>query len=251
MHRGSFALGGPQTDSSSVPDRLLVAKAAPEPDTDRRNLRSRKSHELGPIGPNMRARGSPRRLLIILAERTDLIAQEAPPRLGWPSAWCRQITRDGGLGNGVSEHEKLTVDPRGNPRESSHGPSVRSDVGLRWKPSGAHPASAPGIDIAKALTSPAPAQDRLGLDDDQAVAPLGPPTREQDPKQSIPKAKARATRSAALEDRNLMAQGDRFQQQRGAGSGFAAGERQCCVCRHRHKGRLSPDVRNHQPIRAD
>ncbi len=44
MHRGSLALGGPQTDSSSVPGRLLVAKAAPEPDTDRRNLRSRGSH---------------------------------------------------------------------------------------------------------------------------------------------------------------------------------------------------------------
>ena len=58
VHRGSLALGGPQTDSSSVPDRLLVAKAAPEAHTDRRNLRSRKSHELGPIGPNMRARGS-------------------------------------------------------------------------------------------------------------------------------------------------------------------------------------------------
>ena len=53
VHRGSLALGGPQTDSSSVPGRLLVAKAAPEPDTDRRNPRSRKSHELGPTGPNM------------------------------------------------------------------------------------------------------------------------------------------------------------------------------------------------------
>jgi hypothetical protein len=51
VHRRSLALGGPQT--SSIPGRLLVAEAAPEPDTDRRNLRSRKSHELGPIGPNM------------------------------------------------------------------------------------------------------------------------------------------------------------------------------------------------------
>ncbi len=58
VHRGSLALGGPQTDSSSVPGRVLVAKAAPE-----------QLHELSPIGPNMRARGSPRRLLAILAER--------------------------------------------------------------------------------------------------------------------------------------------------------------------------------------
>ena len=86
MHSGSLALGGPQTDASSVPGRLLVAKAAPEPDTDCCNLRSRKSHELGPIGPNMPARGSPRPRLGILAERASLIAQEAPSRLGWPSA---------------------------------------------------------------------------------------------------------------------------------------------------------------------
>src|ERR1017187_1693386 len=68
----------------------------------------------------------------------------------------------------------------------------------------------------------APAQDRLGLDDDQAVAPLRPPPREQDPKQPIPETKARATGSAALEHGDLMAQRDRFLQQRGAGRGFAA-----------------------------
>jgi hypothetical protein len=48
------------------------------------------------------------------------------------------------------------------------------------------------------------------MDDDQAVAPLRPPTREQSPKQSIPKAKARATSSAALEHGDLMAQRYRF-----------------------------------------
>src|ERR1039458_145440 len=61
----------------------------------------------------------------------------------------------------------------------------------------------------------APAQDRLGLDDDQAVAPLRPPPREQDPKQPIPETKAWATGSAALEHGDLRAQRDRFQQQRG------------------------------------
>lgn len=43
------------------------------------------------------------------------------------------------------------------------------------------------------------------LDDEHAIAPLGPPTRKQDPKQSIPKAKARATSSAALQHGDLMA----------------------------------------------
>jgi len=36
----------------------------------------------------------------------------------------------------------------------------------------------------------------------------------------------------------------------GCGLGFAAGERQRCVCRHRHEAKLSPDVRNHEPVRA-
>jgi hypothetical protein len=94
-------------------------------------------------------------------------------------------------------------------------------------------------------------KDRLWLDDDQAVAPLGPPTREQDPKQPIAKAKAGTTSSVAFEHGNLMVQGDRFQQQRGASSRFAAGGRQRCICQYPHKGRLSPDLRNHQPIRSD
>jgi hypothetical protein len=90
----------------------------------------------------------------------------------------------------------------------------------------------------------APAQDRRRLNDHQAVPPTRPPPHKQEPKQSIPKTKARTTRAAALEHSNLMAQGDRFQHQRGTGSGFAAGKRQRCVGRRRHEGRLSPDVRD-------
>jgi hypothetical protein len=63
---------------------------------------------------------------------------------------------------------------------------------------------------------------------------LGPPAREQDPKQWIPKAKAGATSSTALDHGDLMAQGDRFQQQRGAGSGFAWGDRHRSTYLNRH-----------------
>ena len=108
------------------------------------------------------------------------------------------------------------------------------------------PATACSISPKRRPAVSAPAQDRLRLDDDQAVAPLGPPAREQYPKQPIPKAKAGATSSAALQYGDLMAQRDPFQQQRGAGSGFASGDRDRPACRHRHEDRLSPDVRNHQ-----
>ena len=69
----------------------------------------------------MQDRISPRPLLGILAERTGLIAKKAPPRLGWPSGWCRQIARDGGLGNRVPEHEKLTVDSWRTPEKVLQG----------------------------------------------------------------------------------------------------------------------------------
>ena len=91
--------------------------------------------------------------------------------------------------------------------------------------------------------------DRLrnsNLDHHQAFAPFRPPVRQQDPKQPIITTQAGATSSAALPHGYLMAQGDRFQHQRGAGSGFASGDRDRSACRHRHEGRLSPGVRNHQ-----
>jgi hypothetical protein len=96
----SIAASGSQANFSSV-QGLLLAKAAPEPNTYRRNLRGRGSHELAPIGLNMQANVSPRPLLGILAvtERTGLIAKKGPRRLCWPSAWCRQVARHGGLGD--------------------------------------------------------------------------------------------------------------------------------------------------------
>ena len=102
----------------------------------------------------MQARADSRdRALGIVAERASLIAQEAPPRLGWPSAWCRQITRDGGLGNGVSEHEKLTVDPWHAPEKVLPGHLSDQIAHLAGRPADAYLASHPMIDIARALTS--------------------------------------------------------------------------------------------------
>jgi len=117
MHSGSLALGGLQANSSSVQRGPLPAKAAPEPNTYRHNLRSRGSHELGPIGRNMQASVSLRPLLGILAERTGLIAKKGPPRRGWPSAWCWQVARHGGLGDAEPEHENFAMDPRRTPEK--------------------------------------------------------------------------------------------------------------------------------------
>jgi hypothetical protein len=63
VYSDSVALGGPETNSSSLQGGLLSAKAAPEPNTYRRSLRSRGSHELDPIGLTVQARVSPRPFL--------------------------------------------------------------------------------------------------------------------------------------------------------------------------------------------
>src|ERR1019366_7304424 len=93
MDGGSLALGEPQTNSSSVQGGPLSAKAAPEPDTYRRNLRRRGWYESSPTGLTMQARIFPRPLLGILAvaERDGLIAKKSPPRLSRPSASSRQV----------------------------------------------------------------------------------------------------------------------------------------------------------------
>ncbi len=117
VHSGALALGGPQTNSSSVQGELLSAKTAPEFNSYRSNLRSRGSHELDPIALTMQARVSPRPFFGILAERTGLIAKKGPPRLCWPSAWCRQVTRYGGLGDAEPEHKKFTMDPWRTPEK--------------------------------------------------------------------------------------------------------------------------------------
>src|ERR1700674_5948911 len=117
VRAGSLAPSGPQTNSSSAQDGLLSAKTAPELNAYRRNLRSRGSRELGPMGRNMQTRVSARPVLGILAERTGLIAKKGPPRLCWPSAWCGQVARYRGLGDREPEHEKLALDPRRTPEK--------------------------------------------------------------------------------------------------------------------------------------
>jgi len=176
----------PQTNSSSVEGRLLVAEAAPEPDTDRRNLRSHKSHELGPIGPNVRARGSPRRLLVILAERTDLIAKKGPPRLCWPSACHRHVARHGGLGDAEPEHQKLTMDPWRTPEKVLTGHPGNQTANLTGNPgTPTSPATTRSISRNRGPAVTAPAQDSFRLDNNQTFTPFRPPSRQQYPKQTI------------------------------------------------------------------
>jgi hypothetical protein len=242
-----IALNGPQTNSSSVEGGLMMAKTATEPNSYRGNLRSGEFHELGPIGLTMEASVSPRPLLVILAEHTGLIAKKSPPQLCWPSACYRQVARHGGLGDAEAEHQKLTMDPWRTPEKVLTGHLGNQIADLTGNPvTPTSPATTRSIPRNRGPAVTVPAQDGFRLDDHQALTPFRPPTRQQHRKQPIKATEARATSSTALQHRNLMAQRDRFRQQRSAGSWFASGDRGRSACRHPHECRLSPALRNHQ-----
>ena len=65
----------------------------------------------------MQVSTSLRPLCGILAESTSLIAKKGPPRLFWPSAWCRQVPRYRGLRDVETEHQKLAMDPWRTPEK--------------------------------------------------------------------------------------------------------------------------------------
>ena len=244
-----MALSGSQTSFSGVQRRLWLAKTPAGPNTHRRNMRHR-FHEPATVGPNAQTQGLRVGLLLpvlVATEDDRLIANKGPPGLGWPSAWWRQVARHGGLGHAEAEHAKLAMDPRrtpkkvltGHPRDQisdlpgNPGTSTRQRQRDRYPPN-------------RRLAVTAPTQDRIGLNDHQAFAPTSPPARQQNPKQSINATEARAPGSATLHHGDLMAQRDRFKPQRGAGPGFASGDRHRSVLRLCHQRTLSPDVQNHQ-----
>ena len=77
MRHSAITMRGVQTNSCNVQGGLLLGKAAPEPNPYRRNLRSPRSLELGPIRLTLWASFSRRLLLGILAvtERHGLVAK--------------------------------------------------------------------------------------------------------------------------------------------------------------------------------
>jgi len=70
-------------------------------------------------------------------------------------------------------------------------------------------ASAPST----AATETAPTQNGGRLDDDQTALPICPPARQQHPEQSLTRAEAWTPCACSLQHRELMVQGNKFQQQ--------------------------------------
>ena len=160
---------------------------------------------------------------LIEPEGHCLVANESPPRLSGTSINCRQIAGYRRLGDVKAEHQQLAVDPRRTPGKvlARHLHDQLADfAGNPGTP--APPVTTRSISPERCPDITAPAYDRLRLHDHQCLPPARPAPREQDPKQSIPTAKARPTSPAALQHSDLMAQRDLFQRQFRAASGLAA-----------------------------
>jgi hypothetical protein len=70
----------------------------------------------------------------------------------------------------------------------------------------------PDRQIAHKLET-APTQNGGRLDDDQTSLPICPPARQEQPEQPLTRAEAWTPRTCSLQHRELMAQGNKFQQQ--------------------------------------
>ena len=96
------------------------------------------------------------------------------------------VLRDRGLVDRDAELEQLTVNPRGTPEWvfAGHLPDEITDL------FGNLPSSQPLRSTLpfplQTKPSPVPSGDGLGLDEGQRLSPVGPKSRQYDPKGSIP-----------------------------------------------------------------
>src|SRR5215468_10047420 len=102
-----------------------------------------------------------------------MVVEERSPGLrGWTSTTARHVTSDGGLGDGKSQFQQLTMDSRRAPTQvgASHfaNEATQRSV-LSW--ASERRTRFPPPEDTKAV--PMPADDSLGFDDEEGTAPVG------------------------------------------------------------------------------
>lgn len=116
---------------------------------------------------------------------TEVVGKERAPSLrGRASRTDRHIPGDGGLGDGESQLQQLTVDPRRAPPRvgASHVANEAAEVRVLLGASKRH-TRLPAPKETKALA--VPADDCLGLDDEEDAAPTRPGLGEAGPEGSV------------------------------------------------------------------
>ena len=139
-------------------------------------------------------------------ELADVIRQEGAPGLGRRGPTTHHVVPNRGFSDRDAELEQLAVDARGAPGRV--GAAHLADEFLN----GARDAGPPGP-TRPTLPAPVepkassmPAEDRVGLDDDERVPPTGPQVTEPRPEHPVDWPQPRSPSSLSLQDRQLMAQ---------------------------------------------
>ncbi len=127
---------------------------------------------------------------------------------------ANHVSGHGQLCDLVAEQMKLRTDPASSPGGvvAGHATDEDPDLPIQRRP----PAPAPRLPApVEAKSLAVPAEYRLGLHDEQARSPASPQAREPDPEDPISPMKPR-TRRRALEDVDLLAEGDVLGRELGA-----------------------------------
>jgi hypothetical protein len=139
-----------------------------------------------------------------------VIREERPPGLRGLGTTLRHEAGDGALGDGDAELEKLAVDARRTLQGTGRGhlPDESGDPGIDGRAASSGPTRELGPVGAEAAALPA--EDGLGRDNDQRLAPAGPDSGQAGPEQAVDRAKL-WPRSRSLVDGELLAQGQVFE----------------------------------------
>ena len=153
----------------------------------------------------------------------QVVPQERLPVLRRSAASLEHVAGDGGLVQEVTELEQLAVNARRAPRRVlARDPADQLDH-FPWD---ARPARLQRLALATPPPSPrlaVPSDHGLGLHQPQRRAPAVPPLAEQDPERAVAIAERRLG-VGALQDKDLLAQGQVLQEQVAAGAQEVAQE---------------------------
>ena len=107
-------------------------------------------------------------------QRIHVVLQKRTPGLRGRLAPARQVLGDGGLGNADAELEQFAVDARRAPPVGrGHALDESADLGIDAGTTALGPATPSRVPTKPCSMPPV---DGGGLDDDQGVAPAGPPS---------------------------------------------------------------------------
>jgi hypothetical protein len=219
----------PQQVAGHPPPRRRLDELSPDPGS-RRAGSDVEVHELAPgvADEHEHVQGSVRQRLdsqeVGCPQRRPVVLQERAPRLRRrASGSAPPVLQDRVLADRDPQFQELAADPLRAPCRvvARHRRDQLPDLGAQTR------TTEPGTRLPppeQAPPSPVPADDRLGLHEDEVPAPLPPDEADRQPEESVARAKARTLPGGARQDRELLAQEEVLGQQVAAAAEAGAEE---------------------------